>query len=179
MRLAKVEADIFAHEQGVEKAVDELLTSAESQIPKIRFLQRKAAAADEFYLQLSRQTAIPPSREELVAHREELLVGMYQWSFFMGDSAARLKLEADVLEEIHRKVQAVVATVFNMKTDIGAAVKDLRTLHRRLDLPGPVTTSVDTQTDDPDTSIDVSRINFFSVFLSSILRCLIVAISIP
>lgn len=126
-------------------------------VPALRLLRDQAVKCEEKYQDAEWVILQSTATRDLVKQ-------MKTWAQHMNNASYRLSLEAKAIEFAYRRMCVVASEKEKMFEYIRHAILDMRFLHDRI-YPHKVLESTATQTDDLETSIDVSttyEINLWS-----------------
>ena len=148
LRLSKIEESLYNQSRKTSEVLDDLRAKAEGVVPELRKLKVKAIQSETLYRDLHREALTARSRKDLAENVD-------RWALFMNDASTRLEVEAKAIELANQSLCLFITEKNAMFENLRLAIEEMRFLHDRLHLP-KITESVEVQTDEPDSSIDVS-----------------------
>lgn len=160
---------LLGHDNKTNNAFTELQSKYDEMLPKLIKLKEDAVKAELDYVDRARSAAQISTVTDLVYQTKK-------WALHMSDAATRLGGEIEAIESVAQRMVTYVHEKNAMIDYLSEAVKDVRYLHDRLQT-GPITESEGTQTDNLDTSIDVSLLYKLWALLCCFLFSLILKIS--
>lgn len=158
LRLTRIEEKLYDHDQRTTSAIRELQSHSEELVPALRLLRKQVILWEAKYLASGAETLDSSSKEEL-AHL------MQNWGLYMNDESTRLYVEAEAIEFAYKKLCTFASEKNSMIEHLRHAVCDMRFLHDRL-FTSKVVESTATQTDEPESSFDVSQHDLWPILYS-------------